>query len=496
MALASPLAPAALARDAALLLSAATIAAATRASRRVRLQLALGVIAITSVAWIAYITHATSTEPADKPDLVLVIIDTLRDDVFRAVVHETEEGRRFAAAVPGAAWFSHTIATAPWTLPAVGSIMTGLHPAGHGLQRYPGAEISDSVSPLVDSARTLAEELTTQGYRTEAILANVFLLPSTGLGRGFDCYDLLDGGRWKLPLVAWLQWLKVTPNSPVLLRAQDVRVQFANRLGALAGNAQPLFFWLHLMEPHEPLQPQVGLSPDPVGERLPPLERLYRDNVRHALDEVAQMIQLINEHGRWARTVFILTADHGEMFPSDDRQTSVRYGHGHALYEELIHVPLVIHPAGGLPTDRAIDALNSHVDLFDTVAELLRLPRAGHAGNSLAPWLSASAAPSGPAPLASVIAGSVASGPDQRTLRTDRFKVIEFPNGEQPDELYDLAADPGERQNLAGSRPDVLAQSLESLRGEWAARSGVATASRHAIDPATSERLKALGYVN
>lgn len=435
--------------------------------------------------------------PGATPHVVLFVVDTLREDVFRSVLLGTEEGRAFDAAMAGTVWFSDFIAASPWTVPSMGSIMTGRHPDEHGFGRAEAG--SYALRNLAPSVRTLAEALDERGYRTHALVTNDYLRAATGMGRGFDGFESLLGATWKLPLLTVGEQLGLLPPEPYQWAA-DVRRHLARRLPELAGTGDPLFLWIHMMDPHEPLHEHDELTEDPAGAALSELDRLYRDEVRYTLAECTRMIELLEAHGVWSDSVVVFLSDHGEMLPSDRRRTRVLdhgafklYGHGHALYDELVKVPLGIRVPGATGPSRRITALASQVDIYPTVAELQGFSAAGASADavSLVPWLRGDAdAPERPFALVS----AMLDGPDQRALRSRTAKLIEHPNGEEPPEYYDLEADPGERRNLATVPSPLVRRAQQQLARQWAKLEPTRETGVTEVDPDTARRLEALGY--
>ncbi|HEX9737399.1 MAG TPA: sulfatase-like hydrolase/transferase [Thermoanaerobaculia bacterium] len=505
-----PLEPAALAADAAVL--AATLALAWGAPRAVCLLgprraaiVAGGGLAVALAAVGA--PSLSSPRPAKPrhPHLLLAVVDTLRLDVFRSVVDETAEGRAFRQALGNAAWFDNALATAPWTAPSVASIMTGLYPAEHGFGHAADASLKTFLKPMPGSVASLAEHLSERGYRTEAVVTNPVLHPVTGIGRGFARFETLESTAGMLPLTTLLVRAGVLTHG-IYQDATAVRRRLRHRLAAAAGDPRPVFFWIHLMDPHTPLHSHPELAADPGAASLSGDERLYREETRYALAELARMLELVRARGTWDDTVFVLVSDHGEMFASDGH--SVRLpghgawttGHGNALYGEQVRVPLVVRPAGGLPEERRVDALVSLVDLHDTLADLLGLdlPRLGGDRVSLAPWLAPELAADPPRRRWALMAVETAHAvAPQRGLRTDSLKLIHFPHGELPDELYDLAADPAERHNLAGEEAERRRAARRLLeRSRSRLRPAAASGERpRELDAETRKRLEALGYL-
>ncbi len=503
-----PLEPAALAADVAVLGASLALAylGRIRGARRAlgaAAALALGALALAAAGrWQTSSTSPGATGRA--PNLVLVIIDTLRQDTFQRVVRQTEEGRAFREAMAGSAWFSRAIAAAPYTAPSVGSIMTGLYPQEHGFEYAAVKDKSRPLVPLTESVPTLAETLRRAGYRTEAIGANPLLHPVSGIARGFDHYEILSGPTVKLPPLTALGKLDLVREDKHQ-DARSVRRRLRQRLGEMTASGRPVFLWLQLMDPHDPLKNHRGLAPDPEAAGLDELRRLYRDEVRFALRELTSMLELMRARGLWRNTAWVVVSDHGEMFPADGRRTGLKtmgtrepmlYGHGHAMYGELVRVPLMIRPPGGLPETRRLKNLTSHVDLHDTILDLLGIdaPRTGRDRVSLAPWLRRPSPEPGLRGRSYALIGAN-HGPQQRALRTRGFKLIEHLERRRPEELYRIAADPGERRNLAGLEKDRLARIQERLESYWAQLDEAPATAPAELDVEALERLKALGYV-
>ncbi|MCP4660592.1 MAG: sulfatase-like hydrolase/transferase [bacterium] len=503
--------PRALAADAAIMLTALAAAWLVRITRARGGR--MGLVAAAGAAGLVALVAFTSldepvTVPADPPPagepahLVLIVIDSLRLDVFQRVVEETEEGRSFHRAFDGAAWFTNAIAAAPWTAPSVGSMLTGLYPSEHGFGKKRARR---TPSRLAKSIPTLTERLRDHGYVTEGIVANSLLHPATGIDRGFTHYEVLLGPSIKLPLLTALAevgLLRLDSSQGAIA----VRRRLERRLDPVVASGRPFFFWLHYMEPHAPLFEHPDLAPDPAADDPDSNERLYRDEVRYVLRELTRVRELFAGRDLGKRTAFVLVADHGEMFPSDGHHAGVKHphldrpmleGHGHALYGELMRVPLIIRPPGGLVQERRVDVLTSHVDLYVTVGDLLGLDLPPVAGDqvSLAPWLAAEAPP-GWRGRSHVLIGGNYFGPEQRGILTPELKLIEYPGGRgRPSELYDVAVDPREQRNLARQDQRRSEHMSQLLIRAWARLREPPETAPVEFDRKTRQHLKALGYV-
>jgi len=506
----SSVAPEALVGDLAIGIAAFAAAALGRASRGLRLAGAGIAIAVCAGLFVqAYASRSTSAVSgeanADQPDLVMILIDTLRYDVFTEVVSETTEGRAFAAAVGNAAWFENLVAAAPWTAPSVASIMTGLYPREHGFERA-DPNLGPKAPPMTrlgEGVTTIAERLSEHGYVTDGIVTNQAVARPTGMARGFQRYELLSDPRVRLPLLGSFTTAGLLHEQPYA-QADMVRRRLASHLPSLLETDAPVFLYLHLLDPHDPLLEHGDLSPDPGAAGLAEVDRLYRDETRFALREVTAMLEMLKRTPRWERTLLVVLSDHGEMMPSDGHVAPAlgedgrpqNYGHGFALYEGLIRVPLVIRPPGGLPEPRHVDALASHVDLHNTILDLLGIPPTplGEERVDLAAWLSP--APKDVERREVALSGSIGKGPRQRSLRGDGFKLIDFPDGERPPELYDLESDPGEATNLREERPADARAFEDRLDRIWAQLGESPESAPVHLTPEMQQQLEALGYID
>jgi arylsulfatase A-like enzyme len=360
---------------------------------------------------------------SDPPDVVLVVMDCVRYDLFS---QQLDAGALpFLASVQGEFLrFSRAVAPASWTIPSHASLFTGQYPWDHGAH-YKGGAV------LGPEAPTLAERLREKGYRTECFSANGYVQPGTGLTRGFDralwggdrefflrilaqqascpslngedaaVHAILDSASHASALrVGAMRALsrftpvcdllnrvggKVVHASPAYVGAWVER-EFDAALGANAG--RPIFFFVNLLEAHEPYFAEAGL---PVGlgdwlayarttqvseawkrgeSRPSPGDlawsrRDYLASMRVLDQRIRTLVGHLKARGRWENSVVVLTSDHGQTF-----------GEGGSMYhrlnlqEEITRIPLWVKPASGSggARDRAWVSL---VDLPTTVVSAI-----------------------------------------------------------------------------------------------------------------------------
>ncbi len=400
------------------------------------------------------------------PTVVLVTIDTLRADrvgCYGRTGAGTPVLDRLAA---DGTRFDAAQTTAPITVPAHASILTGRSLPAHGVVFNRGYAISSSVPVATESFRAA-------GYATGAFVSSKILVPRLGFGRGFDTYDDgIDSGDPR--------------RGPVLgIPERAGRETVAAALGWLRGvpRDRPVLLWVHLWEPHAPYTP-----PGEFRTRYP--DDPYQGEVAAADAALGELLAGIDDAGR-GRQLVVVAGDHGEGL-GDHGEAS----HGVFLYEEVMRVPLVVHgPDWGVRT-QVIGEPVSLADLAPTLLELTALaPLRGTDGASLA------AAVTGRGPLPARPGVFAESHLPQieydwsglRALVRGSLKVIEAPRPE----LYDLAADPRERQDLAAERPADVAGGLDALtdlRRRALASAPTAEESVSSVSDEDLKNLQALGY--
>jgi len=398
-------------------------------------------------------------EPRGQPGLsvLLITVDTLRADALGAYGNKDAftpwMDRLAAAGVRFEDAHAHNVVT----LPSHANILSGRYPLEHGVRDNQGFRFSATVD-------TLATLLHARGYRTGAFVSAYPLASRFGLDRGFDVYEDSFVGVRARP--AFFEQERRGPETVALARRwMDTP------------SLQPSFCWVHVYEPHFPYDP-----PEPFASRF--RGRPYHGEVAAADAALGPLLEPVLAAGAEGRTLVVLTADHGESLGEHGEAT-----HGIFAYEATLRVPLVLYQPR-LFAPRRVSEPVRHVDVLPTILDALGLPvPKGLPGRSLLPV--AGGASAGPtASYFEALSGRLNRGwaPLHGVLRA-RTKYIDLP----VPELYDLASDPQEAQNLAvreGRRVDDLRALLSSLRSTEGA------IDRRKEDPETRERLRALGYVS
>jgi arylsulfatase A-like enzyme len=441
---------------------------------------------------------------AERPNVILVMVDTLRADHLSCYgSREVETPAICSLAADGGTLFDG-FSHASWTKPAAASLLTSLLPSTHG------AVAKTSVLPA--ETVLLAEALQQGGYATGGIASNINLAQSFGFDQGYDEYhylapDYLLGAKESSSKIILYQiarsvWFKLRPG----LRVGDFYQEAAtvNRVAfdfLERHRASRFFLFLHYMDPHDPYfeHPYSGKGIARVSNQHPnpsiaaKMKRLYAGEVRYLDGHFAQLLAKLRELGLYDDTVIALTADHGEEFHEHGG-----FWHGLTLYDEQIRVPLLVKWPKGAPAARP--SARGHISRLIDVAPTL-LARAGIApppamqGIDLATPLEARAEKD-----RSVLAEEDHEGNVLRARRTPEWKLIEAnpgnPRGLPVEELFQVSADPGETRNLIGEQAgQAQALRVQADAEQQLARSRAVGGGEAAeLSDAQQEALKALGY--
>jgi len=267
------------------------------------------------------------------PDLLLVTVDTVRADAGLlsgpwAADDPLSPERGFSHATTA-------VAPAPWTLPSMHSLMSGMPVWLHG----GGLPVGEGYSLRKPGTWSFVERFRDAGYHTVAVVSNPHLRASAGFGAGFDTFLHDDDARE--PLLLWRQlarWReRWTGEVSALRHSRDERLVQAALAELARPCERPRLLWVHLLGPHEyrrdPADPPAGWAPGTEDPAL--LRAAYQGNVAAAR---AKVQRLVIAAAGWG---VALTADHGEAFGEGGFQ-----GHGHALDDAELRVPLALRPPG------------------------------------------------------------------------------------------------------------------------------------------------------
>jgi arylsulfatase A-like enzyme len=415
------------------------------------------------------------------PNVVFVTIDTLRADhvgIYGGAARTPNFDRVAAEGVR----FARSISQVPNTTPSHVSMFTSLYPFAHGAKN--GVPIRAGFETLPDQFRRL-------GYHTAAFVsAYTTVSQVTGLADAFDVYvDSLSphlaflGEDEVEPLVFHRLLSKSTGNQ---LDGSVVNQRVFRWLDEEPG--QPFFLWVHYFDahgPYEPRTPYTDLYLKPGDDEVARDVALYNAQITHADDHLGKLLARLGAAGVLENSILVLTSDHGQSFKEPHPRPE--YGHGDSLYDPALWVPLAIHAPGRLPSGAVVEQQVESIDLAPTLLELVGAPvPQNFVGRSLV------ALARGTGRFDPELAFSQTANhrkPHFFSVRSPDWKLHVSPDG-AIEELFDLAADPGETRNLVSELPHKAQEYRELLQSRMNL-----SETDHDLDHETLERLRAMGYV-
>ena len=440
---------------------------------------------------------------SNRPNVILIIVDTLRADRLSCYGYETRTSPNIDRLAADGYLFQNALAQASWTKSSIATVVTSLYPSSHGAIGKP--------DQLPDQVVTLAEVMKEAGYYTAGLVDNVNIAPVFNFDQGFDEYHYLAPDHFfyapesatQLMVYNQLRLIRerfLSKKTWVQFYYQDAVEVTDQAIAWFEGNTDKKFFLLlHYMDPHDPFfpHPYTGEGyarvsmPSPPPDMAGKLSTVYDGEITYFDKELGRLLDWLEQNGLYDNTVVLLTADHGEEFFEHEG-----WWHGTTLYEEQIHIPLILKPEGGLDSALVITSLARSLDIPPTLLTLAGVDvPAVMQGQTLIDSTGAAAAV-----IPFVYSEEDFEGNVLKSVRDLKYKLVEAnsnnPRGLSETEIFDMETDPLEKQNLAEGQFDheLLYRSwIEETEG-FALERSVGTQTGE-IDEATQERLKALGYV-
>lgn len=410
---------------------------------------------------------------SERPrSILLVTLDTTRADRLGCYGRAEAGTPTLDALAARGARFERAYTTAPITLPAHASLLTGSTPPHHGLR-------DNGARALAPEVETLAETCARAGRRTAACVSGFPLAHLFGLDQGFELYD---------------DHLQPGHESPGAIqeRRADATVRQARAWLAGLGSTESFFLWVHLFDPHDPYD-----APAEFARRFP--DDPYQAEIAFVDSALGTLLGELELLGRGDDTLVVVTADHGESLGEHGELT-----HALLLYDATVRVPLLLAGPGLAP--RVVAAPVSLVDVAATLVELAAIDDGGefsrHSGRSLVPLLAGASEP-GPerAPYFESVYPRLHYGWSELVgSARGPWKYVEAPGAAGPDgraahELHRPAEDPGELADLAMLEPERARELGLALAAERRTLEADAVAApRHLPSEAETRALAALGY--
>ena len=425
--------------------------------------------------------------------VVVVSIDTLRRDHVSVYGYGRRTTPTLEALGKEGVVFEDAVTTAPWTLPAHASLLTSLYPSAHGAV--------DLRRGLPDDVSSLPNVLQQKGFFTQAVVSHLYLSKQYGFDHGFDRH-----------------WYRYDARAePVTERA----ISFLRERGD-----RDFFLFLHYYDPHWHYDPPPPydrtFDPDYSGvasgvwwefkketvDSIAPRDlqhilALYDGEILYADQQLGRLFGVMREMGIYDESLVVVTSDHGEEFLEHGG-----WEHQKTLYEEVVRIPLLMKLPGSAGAGRRVSQQVSLVDLAPTILDDLGLPPVtGFQGRSLVSLIRGSGKSSA---LSHVPGGEVWSETRHTVDDSHKLALRQGASGKKlivsrPEdgsevsvELYDLAKDPGERDDLVSGQPNWVERALERVNSFLARaserRESGAPPPPVQLTPEQLDKLRALGY--
>ena len=395
-------------------------------------------------------------DPPHSRGVVLIVVDTLRADHLGAYGASNPTSPALDRFMRHASRYENAVAAAPWTTPSTAALLTSRYPSEVAWTNPP--------APIPPRVPMLAELFLNKGYRTAAFVSHHYVASELNFDQGYQQFDDSNARDH-----AYVSSPSITAMARRFLEA-DADV--------------PFFLMLHYFDPHFDYILHQPYDFDPSYEGrvrsgegfvelqrdasafdaadLAQVEALYDSEIRYMDDFIGAVFDTLRSLGLYDHVTIVFTADHGEEF--FDRGTRF-IGHGHSLYQELLHVPLAVKYAG----QREGRVIRDRVSLLDVVPTLvdacgLDAPRGGAFRGRLLPRRSTGR--EAPRPVFSEMSRSAeAVGRYEQSVIYGDWKLIRTV-GQDNIRLYNLDRDPGEHSNDALDRPERV-QALTALLDAW-----------------------------
>jgi len=431
------------------------------------------------------------------PNILLIVADALRADYLGCYGYSRTTSPKIDNFAAESLVFEKALSNSPWTKPSMGSVFTSLYPHEHGA-------ISWSAN-LSDECLTLAELLRNRNYSTFAIQTNPSITEKHNFKQGFQHYQEMVMEKGEMVTLNFNAWVKKKRKAPFFayLHYMDTHVPYnaPREFGQIFGlDDKSLFTPGEFQTADVRLLNEIGLSDEDKRD----LVSLYEGAIKYFDLNFGWIIDNLKKRGILDKTIIILTADHGEEFWEHGG-----FAHGHRLYTEVMHVPLIMKHSTRLPSKR----INSFVQLIDLFPTILRmsgirydLSYRGH--DLIRPAFRNKQADE------EIYMEAVLYGPKKKALIKDGWMLIKNLKEKRADtfdplgdmtkylspeyaegyELYNISQDFSEKNNLIDDFPQIVADLDRSILKHRASTFILALEKKTKLKEKL-EDLRTLGYI-
>ena len=401
----------------------------------------------------------------ERPNVVFVLVDTLRSDWLTPYGFERDTTPELARWAEQGVVFERVLAQSSWTKTSMASLLTSLWPRSHG--------VAKSTDGLADGAYTLSEAFHDAGYRTYGVQTNGWLHQSFGFHQGFDRYAFPSGGQGIMPKpTVWPHGERILDETRRILDSHEP--------------GEPFFLYLHFMDVHEyaaPTEFQIfGTS----------VENQYRASIRWVDDVIERVRRELDQRGLLDRTIMAFASDHGETFGEHGV-----HGHARNVFTPVLRVPLVIRFPFAMEPIRIAEQV-PNVDIAPSLIQLAGLPRVeSFEGKGLMPLIAGAESGGERLSYASLTDILYPDARLQASVSDGTWTFARNLDGGREEFLFDRSIDPDENVNLVAIET-AEAERMRALLDAYLASEPLAETARSdvRIDPQIERNLRALGYLD
>lgn len=430
--------------------------------------------------------YGSSKRPfGEKNNVIVIVMDTTRVDRLGCYGYSRQTSPNIDELAKDSLVYDRAIAPSSWTLPSHASLFTGKFASSHGARYDPKGPfaLSDAIEGpsaydlyrvrgLAKDELTLAMVLKQAGYTTGAVVAAIWLKKIFGLNKGFEFYD--DTGV-------------ETVNSRLAKSVTASAIDWIDKT-----RLKKFFLFLNYFDAHAPYIPPEGFAkvfkPETFLVRGRPTREsynaLYDAEILYVDHYIGQFLKKLKEYNLYDKTMIIVTADHGELMGEHNK-----FRHGYDLYQQEIHIPMLIkYPHGEVSPARTATQVQL-VDIMAIILERLKIDIPDGCQGNFPPNLGHPIVSEvSPLPMEAV-------NGNWRAIYDGDFKFIWNSKGNHL--LFNLKNDPGEKVNLSfqRQRADQMLSKLNRYMSNLPAPGPVAEQQQQ-LDEKTKNALKSLGYVN
>jgi len=426
------------------------------------------VVALTPLA-----LAANSPSPQASPNIIVITLDTTRADRMDFLGSKRGLTPNLDVFAKDSVVFARAYAQAPLTPASHSTIFTGTYPQYHQVLVFP--------IPLAKDLPYMPAILKEHGYTTGAFVGSIALDPTWGVP-GFERgYDTYDAG------FSWQNFTPATRYQTMERRAGDVIDHAVSWLDK--HREGPFFIWVHVYDPHSPYDP-----PQPYKTRY--AKALYDGEIAYVDSAMGKFFQQLKAKGIYDNTEIVLTADHGESLGAHGEEE-----HGVFLYDETIHVPLVVKLPQGESAGKRIEDRVELADVLSTVLGTVDIPVPDQVqGQSLLGFLEPGTAAGDAAARRWQNRGAYSQSDYEhitfawsalQSLRSGKYLFVQAPRRE----LYDEDVDPTDRHNLAAASPAISDTLSAKTKAFQKTTTNTKETPKQKLDQDKINKLAMLGYV-